>query len=52
MEEDGAIGRSSADAPEIDGNVYVTTDRKLGAGEIVRVRVTDSDEYDLYAETL
>ncbi|MBC7202689.1 MAG: 30S ribosomal protein S12 methylthiotransferase RimO [Pusillimonas sp.] len=52
MEEDGAIGRSSADAPEIDGNVYVTTDRKLKAGEIVRVRVTDSDEYDLYAEIL
>lgn len=52
MEEDGAIGRSSADAPEIDGNVYVTTDRQLKAGEIVRVRVTDSDEYDLYAETL
>ncbi|MBF23230.1 MAG: 30S ribosomal protein S12 methylthiotransferase RimO [Pusillimonas sp.] len=52
MEEEGAIGRSSADAPEIDGNVYVTTDRKLKAGEIVRVRVTDSDEYDLYAETL
>ncbi|RIY42270.1 30S ribosomal protein S12 methylthiotransferase RimO [Neopusillimonas maritima] len=52
MEEEGAIGRSSADAPEIDGNVYVTTDRKLKAGEIVRVRITDSDEYDLYAETL
>ena len=52
MEEDGAIGRSSADAPEIDGNVYVTTDRKLKAGEIVRVRVTDSDEYDLYADIL
>jgi ribosomal protein S12 methylthiotransferase len=52
MEEEGAIGRSSADAPEIDGNVYVTTDRKLKCGEIVRVRITDSDEYDLYAETL
>ena len=52
MEEEGAIGRSSADAPEIDGNVYVTTDRTLKAGEIVRVRITDSDEYDLYAETL
>ncbi|MBC41474.1 MAG: 30S ribosomal protein S12 methylthiotransferase RimO [Pusillimonas sp.] len=52
MEEEGAIGRSSADAPEIDGNVYVTTDRILKAGEIVKVRITDSDEYDLYAETL
>ncbi len=49
---DGAIGRSSADAPEIDGNVFVSGQRKLKPGDKVRVRVTDSDEYDLYAETI
>ena len=52
VEEDGAIGRSSADAPEIDGCVYVTTDQAVKPGDIVRVRVTDSDEYDLYAEQI
>ena len=52
IDEDGPIGRSSADAPEIDGNVFVTTERTLQAGDKVRVRVTDSDEYDLYGEDL
>jgi len=47
------IGRSSADAPEIDGCVYVDAPadgRRLRPGDIVRVRVTDADEYDLYGE--
>jgi len=52
LDEDGAIGRSSADAPEIDGNVFVSSERQLRPGDMVRVRVTDSDEYDLYGETL
>lgn len=52
VNEEGVIGRSSADAPEIDGNVYVTTQRTLKPGDIVKVRVTDSDEYDLYGEAL
>ena len=50
--EDGAIGRSSADAPEIDGCVYVDSQTTLKPGDKVRVRVTDSDEYDLWAEHL
>jgi len=49
--EDGAVGRSSADAPEIDGNVFVDSEQRLRPGDMVRVRVTDSDEYDLYGET-
>jgi len=52
VNDDGAVGRSSADAPEIDGNVYVTTDRKLQPGDLVRVRVTEADEYDLYGDTV
>ncbi|TAL87873.1 MAG: 30S ribosomal protein S12 methylthiotransferase RimO [Candidimonas sp.] len=52
IDTDGAIGRSSADAPEIDGNVFVSGQRKLKPGNKVRVRVTGSDEYDLYAETI
>jgi len=50
VDEDGAIGRSSADAPEIDGCVYVDSQATLKPGDKVRVRVTDSDEYDLWAE--
>lgn len=52
VDEDGAIGRSSADAPEIDGSVYVDSQATLKPGDKVRVRVTDSDEYDLWAEHL
>ncbi len=52
--ETGATGRSSADAPEIDGLVYIdpapTSD--LRAGELVKVKVTSADEYDLFASPL
>jgi ribosomal protein S12 methylthiotransferase len=49
---DGIIGRSSADAPEIDGNVFVHSERPLAPGDMIRARVTDSDEYDLYADAV
>ena len=55
VDEDGSIGatgRSQADAPEIDGCVYVDSQTALKPGDKVRVRVTDSDEYDLWAEHL
>jgi ribosomal protein S12 methylthiotransferase len=51
-EEEVAIARSRADAPEIDGNVFVEGEgaTALKVGAIVRVRVTAADDYDLYAE--
>jgi len=52
VDEDGAVGRSSADAPEIDGSVFVDSTVPLKPGDLVRVRVTDSDEYDLWAEKI
>lgn len=52
VDEDGAVGRSSADAPEIDGCVYVSSDKPLKAGDMVRVRITDSDEYDLWGDAI
>ncbi|UCH50100.1 MAG: 30S ribosomal protein S12 methylthiotransferase RimO [Betaproteobacteria bacterium] len=48
VENEMAIGRSSADAPEIDGVVHVSGANGLRAGEFARVRVTDADEYDLF----
>jgi ribosomal protein S12 methylthiotransferase len=52
VDEDGAVGRSSADAPEIDGSVFVDSDTPLKPGDLIRARVTDSDEYDLWAEKI
>lgn len=50
VDEDGAIARSSADAPEIDGLVYIENGQQLSVGDFVEVKVTDSDEHDLWAE--
>ena len=47
-----AIGRSAADAPEIDGVVYVDSPYEIKPGEIVKCVVTDADAYDLFADTI
>jgi ribosomal protein S12 methylthiotransferase len=51
-ETGGATGRSKADAPEIDGEVHLRDAGGLNAGDIVNVRVEDSDEHDLYGVPL
>ena len=51
VDEDGAIARSSADAPEIDGLVYIEDGQQLKVGDFAEVKVNDSDEHDLWAET-
>lgn len=48
LDQDGAIGRSWADAPEIDGSVYIEDDMTLAPGDLVRVRIDGADDYDLY----
>ncbi|HEY6094724.1 MAG TPA: 30S ribosomal protein S12 methylthiotransferase RimO [Gallionellaceae bacterium] len=50
VDDDGAIARSAADAPEIDGLVYIDGGQDLQVGQFVNVRITDSDEHDLWAE--
>jgi ribosomal protein S12 methylthiotransferase len=49
VNSDGAVGRSSADAPEIDGRVYLDGATELTPGDWVRATVTAADEYDLWA---
>jgi len=44
----GAIGRSAADAPEIDGSVLLRPHPSLGVGKLVTVRITRTSDYDLY----
>ena len=45
----GATGRSQADAPEIDGHVYLRdVDPGMAAGDFVRVEIEDADEHDLF----
>ena len=50
--EFGATGRSEADAPEIDGHVYLrdvqAAGRKVNQGDFVTVTIEDADDHDLY----
>jgi ribosomal protein S12 methylthiotransferase len=48
VDERGAVGRSAADAPEIDGLVYVTDGHALKPGEFARVDVERAAGHDLY----
>lgn len=48
VDVDGAIGRTYADAPEIDSLVYVAGANDLTIGERIPVRITDADDYDLF----
>jgi len=50
VDDEGAIARSSGDAPEIDGVVYVTDGHDLEIGQFATVMVTDCDVHDLFAE--
>jgi ribosomal protein S12 methylthiotransferase len=47
-ESGGATGRSYADAPEIDGEVFLRDAGHVSVGDIVKVRIEDADEHDLY----
>ncbi len=47
---DGIIGRSQGDAPDIDGIVHITTEKRLLPGHIVNVAIESASEYDLYGK--
>jgi ribosomal protein S12 methylthiotransferase len=49
---EGAVARSRADAPEIDGNVFIDGATHLKPGDLLQVRIDDADEYDLWGSLL
>ena len=51
LPEDGVfIGRTYKDAPNVDGMIFVNSDRELVTGDVVTVGITDYHEYDLIGE--
>jgi len=48
VDEEGAVARSAADAPEIDGLVYIEEADNLKPGDFVEVEITDADAHDLW----
>ena len=49
VDNEGAIGRTIADAPEIDGMVYLNGENGLEPGQMITGEIEHSDEYDLWA---
>ncbi|KAB7627817.1 30S ribosomal protein S12 methylthiotransferase RimO [Alkalilimnicola sp. S0819] len=50
--EDGAVGRSQADAPEIDGLVYLNDELDVQPGDIVPVLIEHADDHDLWGRVV
>lgn len=49
-DEDAYVARTYRDAPGVDGYLFINTTANLMTGDFVKVRVTDSNEYDLIGE--
>lgn len=51
-DEDVYIGRTYMDAPKVDGNVFVRAEEELISGDIVPVKITGANEYDLMGDVI
>ena len=52
VDEDGAVGRSVWDAPEIDGSVFLNGAEGLKPGDLLQAKIIAADSYDLWAEPI
>ena len=52
VDEEGTIGRSKYDAPEVDGVVVLDNFFDANPGEFINAKIIDSDEHDLYAQKI
>ena len=46
------FGRTALDAPDIDGKVFFTSETPLEIGDYVKIRITDTLDYDLIGEVI
>jgi ribosomal protein S12 methylthiotransferase len=52
VSESGVIARSTADAPEIDGLVYIEQQTDCRPGEFLKVHIDDTDEHDMWGSII
>ncbi|RVU38509.1 30S ribosomal protein S12 methylthiotransferase RimO [Hwanghaeella grinnelliae] len=50
VDGEGAVGRSYADAPEIDGNVFIDEPGAIKPGDMVKVEIDEASDYDLWGQ--
>jgi ribosomal protein S12 methylthiotransferase len=50
VSDEGIVGRSKGEAPEIDGVIFIESDREFELGERIDVRITAAGEHDLFGE--
>lgn len=50
--EEGAVGRTIYDAPDVDGQIYLDNQTQLNPGDIVEVVIEDADEHDLWGRLI
>jgi ribosomal protein S12 methylthiotransferase len=51
-EEDQYVGRTQYDSPEVDNEVWITSDTKLETGQFYQVEITDAEEFDLFGKVI
>ncbi|MEX0619018.1 MAG: 30S ribosomal protein S12 methylthiotransferase RimO [Pseudohongiellaceae bacterium] len=52
LTKDGAVGRSAADAPDIDGLVYIRGNEGVNTGDRVTVEIDSANEYDVFGKSI
>ncbi len=52
LEGDYFVGRTEFDSPEVDGEVLISADQELNIGDFYQVRITGSEDFDLYGEAI
>jgi ribosomal protein S12 methylthiotransferase len=52
VDDEGAIGRSMADSPEVDGSVFLDDGTGLSPGDIVRAKIHAAEDYDLWGDVV
>jgi ribosomal protein S12 methylthiotransferase len=52
IDDEGPIGRTIWDAPEVDGNIELHGFSKVKVGDIVKAKIVDAGDYDLVGEAI
>ena len=52
VDDEGAVGRTKADSPDVDGEVFIAEPGPVSPGDIIKAKVFAAEDYDLWAERI